>query len=219
LGLLEHPRPQQVLLLGGGVAGLGPEILKTRTVTQLTYVELDPYLVRLAQGLLPAMADLSRDPRVLLIYQDARRFLETTPHRYDVILMALPEPKSAQLNRFYTREFYRLVAGKLTPGGVFSFALPGAETSLSPLRAAYLAMGYHTLGQVFPEVAVFPGARVQFFAASRPGIHTADPELLADRIRARHLPLQYVREYYLGDELLAAKVDRLRQILEQDAWC
>ena len=51
LGLLEHPQPRRVLLLGGGVAGLGAEILKTRTVTSLTYVELDPYLVRLAQGL------------------------------------------------------------------------------------------------------------------------------------------------------------------------
>ncbi len=46
-------------------------------MTELTYVELDPYLVRLAQGLLPAVADLSRDPRVHLIYQDARRFIET----------------------------------------------------------------------------------------------------------------------------------------------
>ncbi len=68
LGLLEHPQPRRVLLLGGGVAGLGSEILKTRTVTHLTYVELDPFLVRLAQGLLPAAADLSRDPRVQIIY-------------------------------------------------------------------------------------------------------------------------------------------------------
>ncbi len=30
-GLLEHPEPRRVLLLGGGVAGLGAEILKTRT--------------------------------------------------------------------------------------------------------------------------------------------------------------------------------------------
>ena len=184
LGLLEHPEPRRVLLLGGGVAGLGAEILKTRTVTELTYVELDPYLVRLAQGLLPAVADLSRDPRVHLVYQDARRFIETTPERYDVILMALPEPKSAQLNRFYTREFYRLVARKLLPGGVFSFALPGAETSLSPLRAAYLAMAYHTLGQVFAEVVAFPGGQVRFFASAGPGVLVSDPEVLVRRLQA-----------------------------------
>jgi spermidine synthase len=215
LGLLEHPLPRRVLLLGGGVAGLGAEILKTRTVTHLTYVELDPFLVRLAQGLLPAAADLSRDARVRLIYQDARRFLETTPERYDVILMALPEPKSAQLNRFYTREFYRLVARKLTPGGVFSFALPGAETSLSPLRAAYLAMAYHTLKQVFPEVAAFPGGQVRFFASPGPGVLVSDPEVLIQRLKARQLSLQYVREYYLLQDLSPWRRQYLEQILRQ----
>jgi spermidine synthase len=215
LGLLEHPEPRRVLLLGGGVAGLGGEILKTRTVTELTYVELDPSLVRLAQGLLPAVADLSRDPRVHLIYQDARRFIETTNQRYDVILMALPEPKSAQLNRFYTREFYRLVVRKLLPGGVFSFALPGAETSLSPLRAAYLAMAYHTLGQVFAEVVAFPGGQVRFFASAGPGVLVSDPAVLVRRLKQRHLALQYVREYYLLQDLSPWRRQYLNQVLGQ----
>jgi spermidine synthase len=215
LGLLEHPQPRRVLLLGGGVAGLGSEILKTRTVTHLDYVELDPFLVRLAQGLLPAAADLSRDHRVRLIYQDARRFLETTDRRYDVILMALPEPKNAQLNRFYTREFYRIVSRKLTSGGVFSFALPGTETSLSPLRAAYLAMTYHTLGQVFPEVVAFPGGQVRFFASPGRGVLVSDPEVLVGRITARQLPLQYVREYYLLHDLSPWRRQYLNQVLGQ----
>ncbi|MGA9754048.1 MAG: fused MFS/spermidine synthase [Desulfobaccales bacterium] len=215
LGLLEHPQPRRVLLLGGGVAGLGAEILKTRTITHLDYVELDPYLVRLAQELLPADTGLARHPRVRLIYQDARRYLETTPNRYDVILMALPEPRNAQLNRFYTREFFRTVAGKLAPGGVFSFALTGAETSLSPLRAAYLAMAYNTLGQVFPEVAAFPGGQVRFFASPGPGVLTTDPEVLVRRLQARGLQLQYVREYYLLQDLSPWRRQYLNQVLSQ----
>ncbi len=215
LGLLEHPQPRRVLLLGGGVAGLGAEILKTRTITHLDYVELDPYLVRLAQELLPADTGLARHPRVHLIYQDARRYLETTPNRYDVILMALPEPRNAQLNRFYTREFFRTVAGKLAPGGVFSFALTGDETSLSPLRAAYLAMAYNTLGQVFPEVAAFPGGLVRFFASPGPGVLTTDPEVLVRRLQARGLQLQYVREYYLLQDLSPWRRQYLNQVLGQ----
>ena len=217
LGLLQHPQPRRVLLLGGGVAGLGAEMLKTRTITHLDYVELDPYLVRLAQGLLPAAADLSRDSRVRIVYQDARRFLETTDQRYDVILLALPEPKNAQLNRFYTREFYRLVAGNLLPGGVFSFGLPGTETSLSPLRAAYLAMAYHTLGQVFPEVAAFPGGQVRFFASTGRNVLVSDPEVLVRRLQDRQLELQYVREYYLLQDLSPWRRQYLDQILRQPA--
>jgi spermidine synthase len=212
LALLSHPRPRQVLLLGGG-PGLLPEILKTPAVTRLDYVELDPQLVRLALKLLPEAGAAARDPRVRLVFQDARRFLGTTGERYDVILMALPEPRNAQLNRFYSQEFFGLAAGRLVPGGVFSFALTGAETSLHPLRAAYLAMTYYTLARVFPEVQVLPGDRARFLAAAAPGFLAADPETLVRRIAERHLKLQYVREYYLMDDLSRPRREYLRQVL------
>jgi spermidine synthase len=194
------------------VAGLVPEILKTATITHLDYVELDPQLVHLAQQLLPASA-WPRDPRVRLIYQDARRFLSQTPQRYDVILMALPEPRSAQLNRFYSREFFQIAARHLQPGGVFSFSLAGAETSLHPLRAAYLALAYRTLGQVFPEVLVFPGERVRFFAAATSGVLVSDPQTLVARLKERQLRLKYVREYYLLDDLSRPRQEYLTRLL------
>ena len=211
--LLEHPRPQRVLLLGGGAAGLVPEILKTASITRLDYVELDPQLVQLAQGLLPSGA-WPRDPRVHLIYQDARRFLTRTPQRYDVIIMNLPEPRSAQLNRFYTREFFALAAGRLTPGGVFSFSLMGGETGLHPLRAAYLALAYRTLRQVFPETLAFPGERVRFFASNASGVLAAAPEDLVARLQERHLQLRYVREYYLLDDLSPSRQEYLQGVLQ-----
>ncbi|MFZ5450033.1 MAG: fused MFS/spermidine synthase [Thermodesulfobacteriota bacterium] len=215
LGLLEHPHPRRVLLLGGGVAGLGAEILKTPSITHLDYVELDPFLVNLAQDIIPGVVNPNLDPRVHLIYQDARRFLAITKNRYDVILMALPEPKSAQLNRFYTREFFRTVSQKLAPGGVFSFALPGTETSLHPLRAAYLAMAYKTLGQVFPDVVAFPGGQTRFFASPSPNSLATDPQVLVQRLQDRHLNLQYVREYYLLQDLSPWRRQYLNQILRQ----
>ncbi len=215
LGLLQHPQPRRVLLLGGGVAGLLPEILKTPGLTRLDYVELDPQLVRLAQGLLPAETiGPGLDPRVRIIFQDARRFLEEAPHPYDVILMALPEPRNAQLNRYYSREFFQSVARHLEPQGVFSFSLPGAPASLSPLRAAYLALTYHTLGRVFPKVLAFPGERVRFFATAG-GSLVAPPESLAARLKERRLALQYVREYYLLFDLSRPRQEYLKGILGQ----
>ncbi len=214
LALLMHPQPQRVLLLGGGPA-LVPEVLKTPGVTWLDYVELDPQLVNLARDLISGAAAWIRDPRVHLALQDARHFVAHTPERYDVILMALPEPRSAQLNRFYSREFFRLAAGKLALGGVFNFSLAGSETSLHPWRAAYLAMAYNTLRQVFPEVLALPGERVRFFAAAAPGVLTADPELLAARRKNRRLPLQYVQDYYLREELAPAKVAYLKGVLDR----
>ena len=216
LGLLEHPRPGKVLLLGGGAAGLIPEAMKYKSVSRIDYVELDPDLVRLVQQLVPEAAVLKgRDPRVHLIFQDARRFLTRGTDPYDVILMNLPEPGSAQLNRYYTREFFATVARRLKPDGVFSFTLTGGETSLSPLRAGYLALIYHTLKQVFPEVMVFPGERVRFFASPTPGLLVQDPQILAARLADRGLTLRYVRDYYLLADLSIPRQAYVRQLLDR----
>uniref|UniRef100_A0A7C3V4W6 Polyamine aminopropyltransferase n=1 Tax=Desulfobacca acetoxidans TaxID=60893 RepID=A0A7C3V4W6_9BACT len=216
LGLLQHPRPQSVLLLGGGAAGLIPEVLKHKTITMINYVELDPDLVHLVQHLVAEAAALpARDPRVHLIFQDARRFLSRTAARYDVILMNLPEPGSAQLNRYYTREFFALAAQHLKPEGVFSFPLTGGEAGINPQRAGYLALAYHTLKQVFPEVLVFPGERVRFFASPTAGVMTQDPEVLAARLAHRGLSLRYVREYFILDDLSIARQKYVLQLLEQ----
>lgn len=217
LGLLQHPHPQRVLLLGGGAAGLIPEALKTASLNQIDYVELDPDLVRLVQRLLPEAAALpARDPRVHLIFQDARRFLARgTAARYEVILMNLPEPGSAQLNRYYTREFFTTVAQRLEPDGVFSFTLPGGETSLNPWRASYLALIYNTLGRVFAGVLVFPGERVRFFASPTPGLLTLDPRVLAARVTDRGLKLRYVRDYYLLADLSPSRQAHLQDLLSR----
>ena len=216
LGMLQHPRPGKVLLLGGGAAGLIPEALKYQSISRIDYVELDPDLVRLVQQLVPEAAVLQgQDPRVHLIFQDARRFLTRSATRYDVILMNLPEPGSAQLNRYYTREFFATVARHLKPDGVFSFTLTGGETGLNPMRAGYLALTYHTLGQIYAEVLVFPGERVRFFASPTSGLLERDPQILADRLAQRGLTLRYVRDYYLLADLSIPRQDYVRQLLDR----
>ncbi len=218
LGLAQHPQPHEVLLLGGGVGGLAREILKIKGLRRLDYVELDPELVRLAKRLLPPEATgFSQDPRVEIIHQDARRFLTETQRRYDVILMNLPEPTSAQLNRFYTQEFFQSAARHLYPQGVFGFSLPGAETSLNPWRAAYLALSLNTLRQVFPEVAVLPGDRLRFFAALTAGTLIREPEAITARLEERRVELQYVREYYLRYDLSPQRREFVEEILNRQA--
>jgi spermidine synthase len=216
LGMLEHPHPRRVLLLGGGAAGLIPEALKYKSISRIDYVELDPDQVRLVQRLVPEAAALPlKDPRVHLIFQDARRFLTKGTDRYDVILMNLPEPGSAQLNRYYTREFFSTVARRLKPDGVFSFTLTGGETSINPLRASYLALIFNTLKQVFPEVVVFPGEHVRFLASPTPGLLVQDPKILTARLAERGLNLRYVREYYILDDLSLPRQQYVRQLLER----
>ena len=92
---------------------------------------------------------------------------------------------------------------------------PGPRPVSRRLRAAYLAMAYHTLGQVFPEVVAFPGSQVRFFASPGPGVLVSDPEVLVQRLKIRQLSLQYVREYYLLQDLSPWRRQYLDQILRQ----
>jgi len=196
--LLEHPDPHRLLLIGGGVNGSVAEALKHPTLERLDYVELDPMIFDIAAQYFPtAWENIRRDLRVRIHAMDGRRFLKTTTDSFDVIIVNLPDPHTAQLNRFYTEEFYREAAAKLRPGGIMSFQVTSSENYISQELADFLRCLERTLRQVFPEVLASPGESVHFFAAAKPGTLTADSQESLRRLRARRLHVQYVREYYL----------------------
>jgi len=199
--LLQHPAPRSLLLIGGGVNGSLAQALQHSTLERIDYVELDPAVLDLARSYFPQeWVPIGSDPRVHTHPIDGRLFLKllkTTPDRFDVIILNLPDPETAQLNRFYTYEFFQEVAARLNPGGVFSFQLRAAEDFISPELADFLRCIKKTLSEVFPEVTFIPGGTVHFFAAQRAGLLATGSQDLLSRLRARHLRTSYVREYYL----------------------
>jgi spermidine synthase len=186
--LLQHPAPRRVLLIGGGNNGSAAEVLKHPGIESLDYAELDP-------AVLAMLPDLPSDPRLHIHNIDGRLFLERSPGGYDAIILNLPDPQTAQINRFYTLEFFRLVASKMNSGGVFSFGVTGAEDYVSPELAASLRSMNATLRGAFPNVTVLGGGTVHFFASRRELIRGGD-EWLA-RLSARGIQTVYVREYFL----------------------
>jgi len=207
--LLEHPAPRHVLLIGGGVNGAIFEALKHPTVASVDYVELDPALIAMAREYFPAQtAVFDSDPRVHLHFIDGRRFLAEARERFDVIIVGVPDPQTAQLNRFYTAEFFRLARKHLEPGGLVAIQLRSSEEAISPDLAAFLCSIRRTLGEVFPYQAMIPGETIHFFGALDPDTLTSDPHVLIARLRERKLATQYVREYFIPYRMAP---DRMRQ--------
>jgi spermidine synthase len=201
--LLAHPDPQEVLLVGGGVAGDVREALKHPGV-HVTYVELDPLVIDAAQEHLPAEdAAVLGDPRVTLALTDGRLYVKRcadpatgmTGCAFDVVILDLPEPATGALNRFYTHEFFEEVRAVLNPGGVFALGLPSAENYWSPELARRNGSVYHTLRAVFPEVVALPGEH-NFFLASGVSLET-DPAVLADRLVERSVETRWVTPAYV----------------------
>jgi len=206
--LLEHRAPADVLLIGGGVGGVAREMLKHRTLVQLDYVELDPQLITLSKEVLPHkyVSDLE-DSRVRVQYTDGRRFLQQTSKWYDVVAMQIPPPYTAQLNRFYTREFFALVREHLKPGGVFAFSAPAVAEYVGPELGAFLGSLSRTSESIFKSNVIIPASR-SFFVCSpdkNPYI-VAAPESLLSRLAVRNIETLFVRDYFLMSTLSSERL-------------
>ena len=199
--LLEHKHPEEVLLVGGGLGGLIEEILK-QPVKKIDYLELDPVIIDLAAQYLPIeeYAPL-RNAKVSIFNLDGRFFIKNVPKKYDCVIMHLGDPYTAQVNRYYTLEFFREVKKVLKAGGIFSFALSASESYISPDQAEYLRSIYTGLKEVFKDTLVIPGDTAYFLSSDQEGLLTYDYKVLMERAKERNVELKYVREYYLFSKL------------------
>lgn len=213
LALLQHPAPEKVLCVGGDLYGLAPEVLKHPTVAVLDFVDPDPALLDLAARALPAeMTSAALDPRVRVFHQDAASFLRRRAGSYDVVLLNLGDPVSAQANRFFTLEFYERMNRVLGPRGVLSFAASSSPEALGPLQLRHLRAIQATLAAGLGRVLVIPGDQARFFAS--PGAElTDDYRVLTERIQERGLDLRYVRDYYLFDSLNPFRLEAFKDLV------
>ncbi len=211
--LLQNPAAKNVLLVGGGAGSSLMQVLKYPQV-EVDYVELDPEIIRLSRKFLPQEAQsIFEDRRVHIVYRDGRAFLKKTPKQYDMILLNLPEPATAQINRFYTREFFLMAREKLSPEGVVSFRVPSAENYISPELQSFLSSLYHTVKGVFPHVEVVPGSTNIFLAS--PHALSIDFEVLSDKINELRLQNSYVSRHFLSSRLNPFRVERIKEIVSQ----
>jgi len=143
--------PQKVLILGGGDGCAVREILKYKTVEDITLVDLDPAMTRLAkthQAFLSMNRNALSNDKVKIVIDDAFQFLEKNNTVYNVIIIDLPDPNNVDLNKLYTKEFYFLCHKHLAKNGAL---ITQAGSPYYATKAFYCiekslqASGFHTL--------------------------------------------------------------------------
>jgi spermidine synthase len=116
--LAQHP--QDVLVMGGGDGAAVRDILKHPSVKNITVIDLDPVMIDLAKThpVMLAINDSSfYNSKVKIYNQDAYKYMADTKKFYDVIIIDLTDPKSVELGRLYSKEFYTLCYKHLRPQG------------------------------------------------------------------------------------------------------
>lgn len=212
-----HPDPRNVILIGGVVGETPQEILKHPSVALLDLVELDPNLIRMAESVFPdSITAILRNQKIEIRTMDGRRLMTTSDRKYDAILVNLPDPLSAQVNRFYTVEWFVAVRRHLTDHGVFSFSVHSSESSMNREQAAFLACIYRTLKEAFPFVKVLPGADARFLASPDSTLLQFDADTILQTLQERGVHTLYVSSAYLPDILQPFRMqqleDRIRQL-------
>lgn len=199
LSMLQHPSPGKVLLVGGGLGGVLEEVLR-HGVVAVTYVELDPLLIELAEEYSPETHVVLEDPRVEVMHLDGRLFVKRSKAFYDVVIVNLPPPSTLQLNRYYSLEFFREVEEALSEDGVFSIGLSSSMTYINEEMGARNRCVYNTIKSVFPSCIVVPGYYNLFIASKNTEEEalTSDPQLLHQRLLGRGFEPALLTEEYLA---------------------
>ncbi|MCH8012148.1 MAG: polyamine aminopropyltransferase [Candidatus Marinimicrobia bacterium] len=113
--------PHSVLILGGGDGCAVREVLKYREVQQITVVDIDPAMTTLGQTH-PILTEVNQNalnhPKVNIVNRDAYQFLNDSQDYFDIIIADLPDPKTVELGRLYSLEFYQLCYRLLRPRGL-----------------------------------------------------------------------------------------------------
>ncbi|MDP4290318.1 MAG: fused MFS/spermidine synthase [Bacteroidota bacterium] len=188
--LLQHRQPEEVLLVSGGIGGMVAEILKYSSVKEVDYVELNPRLISMAGKYKP----LPADKRVHILFDDGRRYIQHIGKKYDVVIFAVPDPSSLQINRFYTDEFITLLKHKLNPGAMILYGVSASGNYMSAEKIGIESTVYQTLKNNFQHVEIIPGER-DYFIASDSALRTDVAKLSA----SRKIETQYVNSYYIDD--------------------
>jgi len=206
--MVQRPEAQQVLLVCGGISGTAREILKYG-VREVDYVELDPLILALGRRYLP---ENLADGRIRVINTDGRLFVKQTSEHYEVVIIDVPAPSTAQLNRFYTAEFLGEVKRVLAKDGVVCFALGEYENYLSPELTCMLSSARQAAKQSFRNVLAIPGSRVFFLASDGP-LSTN----IAARIEQLGIKTQLVNRHYLAAMLTPERMADLADAITQPA--
>ena len=213
LSTLQSEKLDSVLVLGGGSDGIITELLKLKP-KKIDYIEINEGLLAVVKKYFPGQDIKSlNNPSVNIIYQDPRQYL-LNAKKYDFILVGMPEPMSAQNNRFYTKEFFEQCSGNLNTGGILAFKIASAENIWTKQLIERNKSIYAALKKDFDHVIVLPGV-TNIFIASRTQLVT-DTQILCSRfiginVVTRLISPQYINYLYKNDRFTS-----VRKLLEQN---
>lgn len=148
-GLLTHPSPRRVLIIGGGDGGALEEALK-HPIERATLVEIDEAVVRASRAYLDVIGgDAFDDARTDLIVGDGIAYVASGGEAFDVALVDSTDPEGPAVGLF-DPAFYAAIARRLAPDGVLV-----VQSGSAVYQRDLIAAVRRHLQPVFPAVRTY----------------------------------------------------------------
>ncbi len=148
LALAANPEAERVLVLGLGGGAVTKRMWRDYPEMRIDSVEIDPVVVDVAERYF----GLPNDKRLRIDVMDARRYVQETEERYDIVIV---DAYYADALPFHltTQEFFEEIASRLNPGGVVAYNI---IASVEGERSELFRSIYRTSATVWDHHWVFP---------------------------------------------------------------
>jgi spermidine synthase len=206
LPLLVAPSTRNGLVIGFA-SGVTVGSMLQSPIESLDCVELEPATKSASRFFEHVNNRPLNDPRLHLLFDDARTYLRVTPKRYDMIISEPSHPWVPGVANLFTREFFEMTRGRLSDDGVFVQWVQIYQMSTETLRSVLA-----TYQDVFPHVLVFrvngvdKGKDLLLVGSNRPmnldrlAERITEPRMSAEMSRVNLRSEIDVRAWYVCDE-------------------
>ena len=148
---LLHPKPRSVLIVGCGAGVTAGSFVLYPDVQRIVICEIEPLIPQVVTQFFSwENYNLLKNPRVEVVYDDARHYILTTHEKFDIITSDPIHPWVKGSATLYTKEYFDLVRKHLNPGGYVTQWVPLYESNFDAVKSELA-----TFFDAFPDATVW----------------------------------------------------------------
>jgi len=144
-------KPKSVLVVGFGAGVTAGSFVLYPEIQRIVICEMEPLIPPVAtRYFAKENYSVMHDPRVQIVYDDARHFVLTTNEKFDIITSDPIHPWVKGSATLYSKEYFELVKQHLNPGGIVTQWVPLYESDDATVKSEVA-----TFFDVFPNGSVW----------------------------------------------------------------
>ena len=182
LTALLHDDPKTVLVVGFGAGVTAGTFVTHPGIERIVIAEIEPLIIEESSAYFRGSNnDVLNDPRVEVVFDDARHFLLTTNETFDLITSDPIHPWMKGAAALYSAEYFELASEHLNEGGVITQWVPLYESNLESVKSEIA-----TFFRAFPDGTVwgntYEGGGYDVVMAAKKGGVRVDVDAFVDRL-------------------------------------